>query len=73
MRDSIEPYIFGSMGLIHAGCTTGIQSELGSVKTIDLTRLFEDQDQRQHPRLWQHIVQDGKRISINHKGYIKEV
>ena len=43
MRDSIEPYIFGSMGLIHAGCTTGIQSELGSVNTIDLTRLFEDQ------------------------------
>ena len=43
MRDSIEPYIFGSMGLIHAGCTTGMQSELGSVSTIDLTRLFEDQ------------------------------
>ena len=55
MRDSIEPYIFGSMGLIHAGCTTGIQSELGSVKTIDLTDYLKIKDQRQHPRLWQHI------------------
>ena len=42
MRDSIEPYIFGSMGMIHAGCTTGIQSELASVETIDVTKLFKD-------------------------------
>ena len=42
MRDSIEPYIFGSLCMIHAGCTTGVQSELSSVDTIDITDMFND-------------------------------
>ena len=40
-KDSADPWILSSTTVIHAGCTTGIQSILCGKKTIDILKLIE--------------------------------
>ena len=45
-HSSYEAWLFASQGLIHSGCTIGIQSELYSLPSIDVKNLFNDQRKR---------------------------
>lgn len=41
-RDSIEPWIHASTCVLHSGCTVGLQAELASVPSIDISSLIQD-------------------------------
>lgn len=41
-RDSIEPWLFSCRGVLHSGCTVGLQAEIANVPSIDLSLLASD-------------------------------
>ena len=41
-KHSYEPWLFSCQAVLHAGCTVGLQSELHSSPSIDLSMLFHD-------------------------------
>ena len=41
-KSSYEPWLFSCQAVLHAGCTVGLQSELHSLPSIDLSNLFDD-------------------------------
>ena len=42
-KDNIQPWINGSMVTIHSGCTVGIEAELSSNISIDISEIYNDQ------------------------------
>ena len=42
-KDSIQPWINGSMMVIHAGCTVGVEAELSKNICIDISDVYKDQ------------------------------
>lgn len=42
-KDNIQPWINGSMLTIHSGCTVGIEAELSSNISIDISEIYDDQ------------------------------
>ena len=41
-KGSVEPWIYSSKAVIHAGCTTGLQAELAGVPAVDISQMYDD-------------------------------